>query len=83
MNLNCGLSTAALLKPVFDLIVKHAQCHHLISERVGAWNDNRFDAGKYIELFKSTSNGIGHDLSRQMGYVDAMPGIALGIKDIR
>ena len=68
---------AGILQPVFDFIVKHAKRDHLIPECVGAWNDDRLDAGKHVEALKSTGHGVGHYLSGEMGDVDAMPGIAL------
>ena len=77
-----GHLIAIALQPVFDAIVKNAKRDHLIPECVGAGHDDRFDIGKHIETLKSAGHGVGHYLSGEMSYVDAMPGITLREKYI-
>ena len=51
-------------EPVFDLIVKYAERHHLAAERVGTGDDDWIDVCKYVKALKGSGDGLSHCASR-------------------
>ena len=63
--------------------VDHPQCQQLVPHPLAAGNAVVFHFLEYVEPFISAGDGIGHYLAGQVGDVDAVAGIALGVEDER
>ena len=71
-----------MLQTNLDLVVQNTQCDQRFLQSVCPWNDNWFHPGEQVEALQCAGDRISENLAGEMSHVDAVPGVALAVKDI-